>query len=479
VIASTAAAALILAACSTSKTPTTSPTTAATGFNAAVTGIVNPSDKKGGVLKLGNSSDADSYDPAESYYAWVWNFERYYVRTLTTASAAVGLNGDKLQLDLAASQDISADGKTYTYKLKPGVKFEDGSPITSKDIKYGIERAFASDVITGGPTYMIDQLDQGQKYPGPYKDTDPSHLGLKSVQTPDDNTIVFTLAKPFADFPFLLAMPGSGPVPQAKDDGAKYRTHPVSSGPYKFKSYEPGKSLVLVRNDSWDPSTDSVRKALPDEIDLTLGMDPNDLDNQLMAGTINIDTSQVGVQSNAQAKILLDPTLKANADEPNTGFIRYFAINQEVAPFDDIHCRLVRPVRRGQGHPADGPWRPRRGWRYRHQHAPAEHQGLRPEPDSVHRHRRLPGQGEGDRRDVEVCRGQGLQRRGRLQDGHRQHQQGQGPAGCSGSPGCSGAGRHPRDPRPDGRVELLRRDHRNAVERQGQGLRHHERRLGC
>jgi len=336
VIAGTASVALILAACSTSKPGTNTPE-AKTGFNAAVKNVVNASDHKGGVLKLGNSSDADSYDPAEAYYAWVWNFDRYYVRTLVTASAAVGLDGDKLQMDLAASQDISADGKTYTYKLKPGVKFEDGSPITSKDIKYGIERVFASDVITGGPTYLVEQLDQGQKYAGPYKDKN----GLNSIQTPSDDTIVFTLAKPFADFPYLLAMPGSGPVPAAKDDGAKYRTHPVSSGPYKFKSYEPGKSLVLVRNENWDASTDTVRKALPDEIDLTLGMDPNDLDNQLMAGTIDLDTSQVGVQTNAQAKILLDENLKKNADEPNTGFIRYFAINQDVAPFDDVHCRLV------------------------------------------------------------------------------------------------------------------------------------------
>jgi peptide/nickel transport system substrate-binding protein len=338
-IATTAALALALAACSTSKSTTSSPTTSAGGFNAATTSIVNASTTKGGVLKLVNSSDVDSLDPPEMYYAWVWNISRYYNRTLVTASAAVGLGGDKLVNDLAASQTISPDGLTYTYTLKKNIKFQDGSPITSKDIKYGIERAFASSVISGGPTYLVGQLDQGQNYPGPYKDTDPNHLGLKSVETPQDDTIIFHLKTAFADFPYLLAMPGAGPVPQAKDTGAKYRNSPVSSGPYQIKSYQPGKSLILVRNPNWDASTDTVRKALPDEVDLTLGVAADTIDNELMAGTVDLDTAQTGVQTAAQTKILLDPSLKKNTDEPVTGFIRYFAINTQVAPFDNIHCR--------------------------------------------------------------------------------------------------------------------------------------------
>jgi peptide/nickel transport system substrate-binding protein len=334
-VATTAVVALALAACSTSKSTPTKTTQAASGFNAASTGIVNPSTHKGGTLKMVNSSDVDSLDPAESYYAWVWNFSRYYARTLTTASAAVGLGGDKLQLDLAKSQTISSDGLTYTYTLKDGLKWEDGTPITSQDIKYGIERAFAQDVITGGPTYLIGLLDEGQNYKGPYKD--PS--GLNSIQTPDTNTITFTLKSPFADFPFLLAMPSAAPVKQSMDTGAKYRDKPFSSGPYVVSNYQPGKSITLTRNQYWSSATDSVRKALPDEIDVTLNVDPNTIDNELMAGQVDIDTSQVGVQAAAQAKILLDPTLKKNADEPNTGFIRYFAINTQVKPFDNIHCR--------------------------------------------------------------------------------------------------------------------------------------------
>ncbi|WP_433058440.1 ABC transporter substrate-binding protein [Dactylosporangium sp. CS-033363] len=343
-VAGSAAIALVLSACgSGGDSPKTSESggSGVSGFNAATKGVVNPSDKKGGTLKLVNNSDPDSWDPARAYYAYVWNFMKgYYVRTLLTNESKPGEDGLKLVPDLAqAMPEVSADGKTYTFKLKSGLKYEDGSPITSKDIKYGIERVFAQDVLSGGPTYLIDVLDQGQNYKGPYKDTDPNKLGLKSVTTPDDTTIVFSLKDPLSDFLYLLATPSAGPIPQAKDTGDKYGEKPVSSGPYKFQSYDQGKKAVLVRNDQWDPKSDTVRKALPDQIDFTIGTAVEEIDNQLLSGEIDIDTAQTGVQQGSQPKILLDPEKKKNADTPNTGFIRYFSISTKVAPFDNIHCR--------------------------------------------------------------------------------------------------------------------------------------------
>ena len=338
-------ATLVLSACgsgsSSDNTSKDSGQKGAGGFNAALTGVVNPSDKKGGTLKLTNHDNPDSYDPVRAYYANIWNFMKgYYVRTLVTNQAKPGEDGLALTADLATDlPKIEDGGKKYTFTLRTGLKFEDGTPITSKDVKYGIERVFASDVLSGGPSYLIDVLDQGQKYPGPYKDTDPDKLGLKSVQTPDDSTIVFTLKEPLSDFPYLLAMPGAGPVPKAKDTGERYSNHPVSSGPYKFESYDEGKKAVLVRNDQWDPKTDTVRKALPDRIEVTFGTAVEEIDNQLISGEVDLDLAQTGVQQGSQAKVLLNPDVKKNADAPTTGFIRYFALNTKVAPFDNIHCR--------------------------------------------------------------------------------------------------------------------------------------------
>ncbi|MFC1420246.1 ABC transporter substrate-binding protein [Streptacidiphilus cavernicola] len=309
-------------------------------FNAAATSIVNPSTKKGGTIKFLSTQDVDSLDPAIGYYAFVWDLQQLYTRTLVAYPMQPGAAGTTLAPDLAAAMPtISADGKTYTFKLRSGIKFEDGNPITSKDIKYGIERSFAQDVLPGGPTYLIQDLDEGQKYPGPYKDTDPNKMGLKSVETPDDSTIVFHLSEPNSDFLFHLAMGSASPVEPSKDTGAKYALHPESSGPYKIGSYTPQKSLTFVRNPQWDASTDPIRKALPDAYDFTIDTNADDVDSQLLAGTADIDAGQRGVQTAAQAKILTTPSLKNNAVDAPASTIRYISIQTKVAPFDNIHCR--------------------------------------------------------------------------------------------------------------------------------------------
>lgn len=315
---------------------------AKSSFNAAVTGVVNPSDKKGGTLNLWSAQDADSWDPAISYYAWTINMQRLFSRTLMTYTPKPGKDGLVLTPDLAESEPtLSADKKTYTFKLRSGLKWDDGSAITSKDIKYGIERIFAQDVVPGGPLYLTQELDGGQKYAGPYKDKAPDKLGLKTVETPDDTTIVFHLQKPDANFPYMLSLPGGAPVPQKRDTGAKYALNPASSGPYMFSpgSIKPGKGAELVRNPNWSTSIDPVRKALPDKINLTITTNADDMDSRLIAGTADLDVGQSGVQSAARTQILQDPKLKANSDDPNTGFIRYIAISQGVAPFDNVDCR--------------------------------------------------------------------------------------------------------------------------------------------
>ncbi|WP_433044951.1 ABC transporter substrate-binding protein [Dactylosporangium sp. CS-033363] len=308
--------------------------TAAQGFNAGLTAVVNPSGTAGGTLELASANDVDSWDPTRSYINAVYNLQRLYVRTLLTPTAEPGTTA--LVPDLAKEQPtISSDGLTYTFKLRDGLTFEGGAAIRAQDVKYGIERLFAQDVLSGGPTYLIDQLDQGQNYAGPYQKGED----LKSITTPDDKTIVFHLAEPFADFPYLLAMGVAAPVPQDKDTGERYGDKPVASGPYKFESIDAGKKVVWVRNDAWDAASDPVRKALPDRIEMTIGTDPTEIDQQLFDGTLDADAGQGGVQSASQAKVLLDPTLKAHSDEPTTGFVQYAAMSTKVAPFDDVHCR--------------------------------------------------------------------------------------------------------------------------------------------
>ncbi|MFF4255954.1 ABC transporter substrate-binding protein [Streptomyces sp. NPDC001663] len=306
--------------------------------DAALDAIVNVSNKKGGSVTLEDSDVPDSLDPGNTYYGFVQNFSRLYARTLVTFKPAAGKAGLQVVPDLAESLGKpSADAKTWTYKLRSGLKFDDGTPITSKDVKYAIERSnFAPEALSNGPTYFKAYLVGGDKYKGPYKDK--SAGGLKSIETPDDQTIVFKLNQPFADFDYLATFSQTAPVPAAKDDGAKYVQHIVSSGPYKFQSYEEGRSATLVRNTNWDQKTDTVRKALPDKITVKFKVNPVTIDNDLLADKITADIAGTGVQPQTQPKVLSGKYAK-QTDNSYAGATSYIALNVHVAPFDNVHCR--------------------------------------------------------------------------------------------------------------------------------------------
>ena len=308
-------------------------------FNAAVSKVFNPSDKKGGTLRFANSGDWDSLDPADTYYAYSWDFIRLYGRQLVMFAPAPGAEGTKLIPDLAESLGAPSDNaKTWTYKIRKGVKFEDGTVVTSKDVKYAVERSLDKVTFPNGPTYFNDFLDL-QGYTSPYKDSDPAKLGLKAIETPDDSTIIFKLKKPFSGFDYFAQLPATIPVPRAKDTGTKYKEHVISTGPYKFESNSLGKKFVLVRNDQWDPSTDPIRKALPDRVEVTLNVNAQDIDNRLIAGDLDVDVAGTGVQAATQGRILSDPNLKKNTDSAAVARLWYTSVNPDVAPLDNIHCR--------------------------------------------------------------------------------------------------------------------------------------------
>jgi peptide/nickel transport system substrate-binding protein len=307
-------------------------------FNAALEKVYNPSDKKGGVVKMANAGDWDSLDTGETYYGYSWNFARNYSRALVMFKSAPGTGSDELVPDLASALGKASDGgKTWTYTIRKGLKFDDGTPITSKDVAYGVERSTDQVTFHTGPAYFDGMLNWPSGWKGPYKS---KGMDVSSaIETPDDTTIVFHLKSPFAGFDYLAQTPQTAPVPQAKDKGAQYKNSYVSSGPYKFAELQPGKSFKLVRNDQWDPSTDPNRKALPDEFDVSLNVNADDIDNRIMAGDLDVDVAGTGAQPAALARVLNDPALKANTDNPTLARLWYTSVNPTVKPLDNIHCR--------------------------------------------------------------------------------------------------------------------------------------------
>ncbi|WP_299528482.1 ABC transporter substrate-binding protein [uncultured Streptomyces sp.] len=294
---------------------------------------------EGGTLTVLNSTAQSDFDPARLYTSGGGNVPSLVFRTLTTRNRENGEAGAQVVPDLATDLGTPSENATvWTYTLKDGLKYEDGTAITSADVKYGIERSFAAE-LSGGAPYLRDWLIGGADYQGPYKDK----KGLDSIGTPDDRTIVFHLNKPEGEFPYLATQTQTTPVPQAKDTGAAYENHPVSSGPYKVVSNEgDGERLVLERNPYWSAKTDSERKAYPDRIDVRSGLDSAVI-NQRLSASRGADAAAVTTDTNLGpaelAQVTGDEDLAARVGTGHFGYTNYIAFNPKVKPFDNPKVR--------------------------------------------------------------------------------------------------------------------------------------------
>ncbi len=293
---------------------------------------------RGGTLRVLNQKDITHLDPARIYSSGGGNIPSLLFRTLTTRNRAPGAEGAKVVPDLATDNGTPSDNaKTWTYHLRTGLKYQDGSPITSKDVKYGIERSFSPE-LPGGAAYLRDWLVGAKNYPGPYKD----HKGLSAIVTPDARTIVFHLSRPHGDFPYLATATQFAPVPQAKDDGVNYEKHPVSSGPYQISTYQKNKSLVLSRNKNWSRSVDPARLACPDSIDITSGLNP-DVINQRLSASSGDDADAVSTDTDlgpAQlAQLSSNPSLAKRVAKGNFPYTYYLTYDTTKAPFNKLAVR--------------------------------------------------------------------------------------------------------------------------------------------
>ncbi|WAZ23927.1 ABC transporter substrate-binding protein [Streptomyces cinnabarinus] len=236
--------------------------------------------KKGGKVSLLNDDDFSHLDPQRIYYAWNSLAAVVLSRTLTGYKIADD-GSQTLVGDLATDTGKMEDGgKKWTFTLKDGVKWEDGSDVTVDDVRHGIERAFADFVTEGAfyvQTWLTGSTDYRKSYSGPYK-----NKHLKSIET-SGKSITFHLSEARPDFNYVVAMHSYAPTPVKKDTKQDYDKKPVSNGPYKIKSHTTDKSMVLVRNENWDPATDPIRNAYPDEFNFTFGIEQLTAADRLLA----------------------------------------------------------------------------------------------------------------------------------------------------------------------------------------------------
>jgi peptide/nickel transport system substrate-binding protein len=183
--------------------------------------------------------------------------------------------------DLATDTGRSRNGgRVWSFTIKDDVTWEDGRAITCQDFRYGASRAFASDVIAGGPSYLLRYLDipvdpatQLSAYTGPYTRTG-QELFDRAV-TCEGSTITYRFNKPWPDFALAIAaLHMADPYREDKDHGDRSRYQIFSNGPYRLDGrWDKAKGGSLVRNQSYEPSTDSpdLRRALPDRIEFRVG----------------------------------------------------------------------------------------------------------------------------------------------------------------------------------------------------------------
>jgi peptide/nickel transport system substrate-binding protein len=313
--------------------------------------------QRGGVFRtaLDDFGLTGGYDPTGEYVSIAFNSFHAILRTLMATRFNGGTEGNKLYPDLAAAQPtISSDGLTYTFKLKPNVKF--GPPlnrtITSKDVEYAFERINTASLVAQYGSYycgVVKGMDCAAKSVQP----------VSGIETPDDSTIVFHLEQPTGDFLYRLAMPATAPIPQevAKcfTKAGDYGRFVIASGPYMIKGsdqldissckamkaisgFDPSKKLLLVRNPAYDQSTDDLRSNFVDGVQITVDTNVNDIFNRVESGAL--DASYVNQPPKTiLARYVTDANKRKFLHADSSDQTWYITMNLGQPPFDDIHVR--------------------------------------------------------------------------------------------------------------------------------------------
>jgi peptide/nickel transport system substrate-binding protein len=301
--------------------------------------------KTGGKLTVLWTGDVDHIDCGQTYY----QMGNFICNATQKQLYAYKPDGTNMIPDLAEGDpQVSEDGKTVTIKLKPGVKYSppyDANTVTSKDVKYAIERGFFTSVASGFT----------QTY---YSDLEGAKVGVKAgttisgITTPDDQTLVLKFKRGVGGVMAAgaLAYGATAPVPEAyaKEFDAKtpstYGENQLATGPYMIENdasgkavgYDPGKRIHLIRNPSWDKSLD-FKPAYLDEIDNLEGNDdPGVSSRRILTGEsmVNGDFSPLpenlkDASQNRKSQLVLKPS----------GGGRWISMNMTVKPFDDINVR--------------------------------------------------------------------------------------------------------------------------------------------
>jgi len=252
--------------------------------------------KGGTVTLLDIPINYEGTDPASIYYGHqIAGFRRLVYRGLVSfpISDDPKVSGTPTP-DLAKDAGTTPDGgKTWSFTLKDGIKWEDGSDITCEDFAYGISRSFDENLVhgTGPGTAYISTLDGSEGYTGPFTSTPAQQKSFdEKAVTCDGKTVTYHFTQAFPDFPqSVAALLVTDPYKKDFDKGTKNLYKIFSNGPYKLDSsdntFDSAKGATFVRNTNYDPATDStaLREANPDSWRIELLQDQGTIYDRLIS----------------------------------------------------------------------------------------------------------------------------------------------------------------------------------------------------
>jgi oligopeptide transport system substrate-binding protein len=280
--------------------------------------------KRGGTMTLTYKDDIATLDPAIGYD---WQ-NPSMMQALFDGLMDYKPGTFQLVPELAESYTVSDGGKTYTFKLRHGVKFQNGREVTAADFKYSFERILNPKTQSPAQSYFsviegADQVIAGKS----------DHAS--GLLTPDPYTLVIRLSQPKASFLNVLAMHFGSVVPKEVVDkyGADFGHHPLGTGAYRLTDWTAGQQLVFERN------PDYFHKDLPylDKVVIQVGQDPSVSLLRLQRG--EVDLLGDGIPPAQFETVVNDPNWKGLVVDGKQLQTSYITLNVKVPPFDKLAVR--------------------------------------------------------------------------------------------------------------------------------------------
>lgn len=287
----------------------------------------------GGDINISMTSFPDYIDPQLSYTLEGWEVLYNTYVPLLTYKHARGADGTQVVPGLAEDMpEVSPDGKTYKLKLRPNMKYSDGTPIKASDFTYAIQRLFKAD--SGGSVFYEPIVGAGD-YADGKADT------ISGIVTDDDTgDITITLTAANGTFENVLGLPFAAPVPPSTPlDKDATNDPPPTSGPFMITKVEAPQTMTMERNPNFqtvkDAGASEVADAAVDKITITQNKSNSAQVTGVEQNTIDFMVDPPDADRLAEVKAKFSDRFRLE-ESINT---YYFWMNTQAAPFDDVRVR--------------------------------------------------------------------------------------------------------------------------------------------